>query len=691
MKLYIILSLLIVSTAFPQIKWEPMTGFPYRTIFHLCVNSTGDIFAGTSGASGMAILKKSPDSTYFKTSWATSNYVSYLYWHRSSGNIIAGSNYGLIYSSDNGASWKRSNITFGPASCIAENSFGELFAQVSGGLNHSIDGGKTWIQKGSSGNVVSPEVNGKMYAVGDSYLTRSTDHGNLWVGINNLGSDFSATSIYVEDDGLMYISSSNKGVSRSTNGGYTFEDVTEGLFTNIVYSVTGIKGVGVFVSTPYGIWKSTNRGSTWSQVLGDGDRNFLSIVKDGENGLYAASRYGGIYYSPDYGVTWTARAAGLPAYEADKYTAHPSGWMFASFPYFGVMGSSNNGVNWVNRTNGLFPSNSYTSRGVSSASSGTLFVSCDDKLYRSQDLGLNWYSTPAGNLPRDFEHIIELSGGLLFGISNARGIFKSTNDGVSWSAAYSTASIGYDGLILSQDSIIYFATKTNVVRSHDRGVSWKEGAQTIPLVNEIATSPEGTIFAICYNKPGVYVSTDRGDKWVIKGASTLLKPYHLVRTADGRLISGSATDGAFSSTDGGETWQNISYGLIDTRISRLYITPFGEIWASTVSGGTHKLTGITSIQDEDLAGLPAGFSLSQNYPNPFNPETVIRFSLPEAGFVKGVVYDILGREVATLLKSDMTAGNHQVKFDATGIASGVYVFRLEAGKYSSAIKMVVGK
>jgi hypothetical protein len=56
-----------------------------------------------------------------------------------------------------------------------------------------------------------------------------------------------------------------------------------------------------------------------------------------------------------------------------------------------------------------------------------------------------------------------------------------------------------------------------------------------------------------------------------------------------------------------------------------------------------------------------------------------------------VVYDILGREVTTLLNGEMNSGNHEVKFDAMGFASGIYVFRLEAGKNSSAIKMVVGK
>ena len=88
---------------------------------------------------------------------------------------------------------------------------------------------------------------------------------------------------------------------------------------------------------------------------------------------------------------------------------------------------------------------------------------------------------------------------------------------------------------------------------------------------------------------------------------------------------------------------------------------------------------------------PETFVLSQNYPNPFNPETMIKFALPESGYVKGAVFDALGREVVVLVEKEVPAGEHQLKFDAKGLASGVYIFRLEAGKYSSAIKMVVNK
>ncbi len=99
---------------------------------------------------------------------------------------------------------------------------------------------------------------------------------------------------------------------------------------------------------------------------------------------------------------------------------------------------------------------------------------------------------------------------------------------------------------------------------------------------------------------------------------------------------------------------------------------------------------ILSVDDGQNKLLPEDIKLHV-YPNPFNPETVIRFSLPVAGYTKGVVYDVLGKEMATLLNGDMSAGKHEVRFNAIDLSSGVYFFRLESGNFSSAIKMVVGK
>lgn len=81
------------------------------------------------------------------------------------------------------------------------------------------------------------------------------------------------------------------------------------------------------------------------------------------------------------------------------------------------------------------------------------------------------------------------------------------------------------------------------------------------------------------------------------------------------------------------------------------------------------------------------FDLSQNYPNPFNPATVIKFSVPQDGFVSLKIFNILGQEVATLINGQVTAGTHTVSFDATGMNSGVYIYTIQSKGYSLSKKM----
>lgn len=89
--------------------------------------------------------------------------------------------------------------------------------------------------------------------------------------------------------------------------------------------------------------------------------------------------------------------------------------------------------------------------------------------------------------------------------------------------------------------------------------------------------------------------------------------------------------------------------------------------------------------------LPSKYALGQNYPNPFNPSTKIKFSIPKAGLVNLKVYDILGREVQTLVNKELTAGEFIVDFDGTDLASGTYFYRIQAGDFVEVKKMVLLK
>ncbi|MFH2031588.1 MAG: T9SS type A sorting domain-containing protein, partial [Bacteroidota bacterium] len=99
------------------------------------------------------------------------------------------------------------------------------------------------------------------------------------------------------------------------------------------------------------------------------------------------------------------------------------------------------------------------------------------------------------------------------------------------------------------------------------------------------------------------------------------------------------------------------------------------------------LTPILSAEETD--GIPQKFSLSQNYPNPFNPHTVIKFQVPSSKFIKLQVYDILGREIHTLVNGEYKPGNYSVDFNAEGLSSGVYFYKLSAGNFSQTKKMIL--
>ncbi|HTY35533.1 MAG TPA: T9SS type A sorting domain-containing protein, partial [Bacteroidota bacterium] len=104
------------------------------------------------------------------------------------------------------------------------------------------------------------------------------------------------------------------------------------------------------------------------------------------------------------------------------------------------------------------------------------------------------------------------------------------------------------------------------------------------------------------------------------------------------------------------------------------------------SAGVTELTSGVSIA---AATRPAEFRLDQNYPNPFNPKTVISGQWTADSWVRLVVYDLLGREVAVLANGRYPAGNYTFTFDGTNLASGVYLCRLTAGAHSAVKKMLL--
>jgi Secretion system C-terminal sorting domain len=120
---------------------------------------------------------------------------------------------------------------------------------------------------------------------------------------------------------------------------------------------------------------------------------------------------------------------------------------------------------------------------------------------------------------------------------------------------------------------------------------------------------------------------------------------------------------------------------------------FYTFWEDSINGkvqifGRREIDPLGGIKDEYS---PANFILYQNYPNPFNPATTINYSLVKEGFVKLTVYNAIGSKVAMLVNEYKHAGNYSVQFNGSNLASGIYLYRLESGNYSSAKKIILMK
>lgn len=122
----------------------------------------------------------------------------------------------------------------------------------------------------------------------------------------------------------------------------------------------------------------------------------------------------------------------------------------------------------------------------------------------------------------------------------------------------------------------------------------------------------------------------------------------------------------------------------------VFIDKDNNKWLGYTNGYVVKYTGdnITDMKD-DKQNIPDNYILSQNYPNPFNPTTVINYQIPQRGFVTLKIFDVLGKEVATLVNEEKPAGKYAVDFSSKGIASGVYIYRMKVNDFSTSKKMIL--
>jgi hypothetical protein len=206
----------------------------------------------------------------------------------------------------------------------------------------------------------------------------------------------------------------------------------------------------------------------------------------------------------------------------------------------------------------------------------------------------------------------------------------------------------------------------------------------------------GTAVSVLWNgQGGISVTTNGGNNWSHQIVSPALYGIDFAAALTG-YIAGSGGS-VFKSTDGGNNWSQQTTGssaflravdFVDSVYG--FAAGDGGTILKTTNGG---VLGFTQIGGD----VPKEFILYQNYPNPFNPKTKIKFqaplSPPEGGkqVVSIRVYDVLGKEVQTLVNESLSPGTYEVEFDGTNFASGIYYYALTSGDFKATRKLILLK
>ncbi len=376
-----------------------------------------------------------------------------------------------------------------------------------------------------------------------------------------------------------------------------------------------------------------------------------------------------------------------------------------------VLKTTNSGLNWINvGTNP--PLNSLPLGSIYAINENVAFTTAVDvntqlsELFRTSDGGLNWaivLSQPNGFI--DHFMFKDSVNGFCLGdpVGGRWSLWKTSNQGLNWDSARlflpdagSEYSFSKD-LEIQNDSIWFGTNNYKIYYSYDNGTHWNYIPVDCPVILTLTVSGStGFAGELC-----AFKTTNSGNSW--NGITLPFGDVILSFTHIDKEFWFAREDRIYYSSDNGKNFilQHISPNDTDVyrtinlkKVDNQIVGWAVRQWAGGISKYTEPI-GIKPISSQ----IPNEYILFQNYPNPFNPSTLINYQLPVSNIVELVVYDVLGRKVATLVNEKQEPGKYQATWDASNFASGVYFYKLtvtavagsSTGDFTQIRKMVVLK
>jgi hypothetical protein len=308
-------------------------------------------------------------------------------------------------------------------------------------------------------------------------------------------------------------------------------------------------------------------------------------------------------------------------------------------------------------------------------------------LSRSTDKGKTWMGAYSG-LPLQGVVGLAAIGTNLFASVSGDGIFGSIDSGMTWNSLPEQTGSMYSFAVMGTN---LFAAGLNcrVFLSTNNGAYWTEADYGLPgdgVIQSLAVI-ETNLFAADPGG-GIWLSTNQGASWTL--VNPLRSGWAALAVSGTNLFLGD-WDGVSLSSDNGTSWTPVNQGLMNLPTVTSLAVSEKYLFAGTDETGVLRRSLSEMLDVKSAQPRPSQYALYQNYPNPFNPSTTIKFELPRASQVNLSVFDILGRQVSVLVNEKKEAGVHEVKFNGSNLASGVYFYRLQAGDFVATKRLLLLK
>ncbi|MBI5402879.1 MAG: T9SS type A sorting domain-containing protein [Ignavibacteriae bacterium] len=391
-----------------------------------------------------------------------------------------------------------------------------------------------------------------------------------------------------------------------------------------------------------------------------------------------------VFYFKNSECQWTQVNVGPASLYVGGITSNTNYLYVSSLAIGGGMyRSSNNGLNWSACNSGFYAP--FTT--CVASRNDTLFAgqsSSSSRFYFSVDSGASWIMR---GLSGWNHNQIFLEANDIY-VATSYGLYKTTNIGSNWELLIQISGVN---TCAKSNNNIYAGTMTFGMRlSTNNGVNWISTNNYTTANVKSLLYYDNMLYGAVYDT-GFAVFNHSTLNWGLLNNGLTNKKINVLYRIGNTMFACTQGGGVFTASIGSWVWTQHNEGMINLNIYSVGVkNPY--IYLGSDSGKVYKrliseLVTIKPISSE----IPSGFALYQNYPNPFNPSSNIRYQIANSSYTTLKIYDVLGKEVATLVNEKLQPGTYEVTFGGDNLSSGVYFYQLKTENFTKTKKMLLVK